>query len=53
MSFGKFKTNSYCVGQKRYSDTKSIVCEITFIKSTGKVIKLLAGKCVYCDRKNH
>ena len=51
MSFQKFKTNSYCVGQKHYSATKNITGEITINKKTGKEIKLLVGKCVICDRK--
>ena len=32
MSFKKFKSDSYCVGQKHYSGTKNIVGEITFNK---------------------
>ena len=32
MSFQKFKTNSYCVGQKHYSGTKNIAGEITINK---------------------
>ena len=51
MSFQKFKTNSYCVGQKHCSATKNITGEITINKKTGKEIKLLVGKCVICDRK--
>ena len=51
MSFQKFKTNSYCVGQKHYSGTKDIAGEITLNKKTGKEIKLLVGKCVVCSRK--
>ena len=51
MSFQKFKTNSYCVGQKHYSGTKNIIGEITLNKKTGKEIKLIVGKCVLCDRK--
>ena len=51
MSFQKFKTNSYCVGQKHYSATKNIIGEITINKKTGKEIKLLVGKCVLCERK--
>ena len=51
MSFQKFKTNSYCVGQKHYSATKNITGEITINKKSGKEIKLLVGKCVICDRK--
>ena len=51
MSFQNFKTNSYCVGQKHYSRTKNIACEITINKKTGKEIKFLVGKCVICDRE--
>ena len=51
MSFQKFKTNSCCVGQKHYSGTKNIAGEITFIKKTGKEIKLLVGQCMVCNRK--
>ena len=51
MSFQKFKTNSYCVGQKHYSGTKNIAVEITIDKKTGREIKLLVGKCAICDRK--
>ena len=51
MSFQKFKTNSYCVGQKHYSGTKNIVGEITLNKKTGREIKLLVGQCSICNRK--
>ena len=51
MSFQNFKTNSYCLGQRRYSGTKNITGEIVYNKKTGKEIKLLVGKCVICDRK--
>ena len=51
MSFQKFKTNSYCVGQKHYSGTKSIIGEITLNKKTGRDIKLLVGQCSICIRK--
>ena len=51
MSFQKFKTNSYCVGQKHYSGTKNIIGEITLNKKTGKEIKLLVGQCSICNRK--
>ena len=51
MSFQKFKTNSYCIGQKHYSDTKIIAGEITINKKTGREIKLLVGRCVICNRK--
>ena len=33
MSFQKFETNSFCVGQKHYSGTKNIVGEITHKKN--------------------
>ena len=51
MSFQKFKTNNYCVGQKHYSGTKNIVGEITFNKKTGREINLLVGQCSVCNRK--
>ena len=51
MGFQKFKTNSYCVGQKHYSGTKNIVGEITLNKKTGREIKLLVGQCSICNRK--
>ena len=51
MNFQKFKTNSYCFGERHYSGTKNITGEIAYIKKTGKEIKLLVGKCVICDRK--
>ena len=44
MSFQKFKSNSYCVGGKHYSETKNIAGEITIIKKTAKEVKLLVGK---------
>ena len=51
MSFQKFKTNSYCVGQKHYSGTKNIIGEITLNKKTGREIKLLVGQWSICNRK--
>ena len=51
MSSQKFKTDSYCVGGRHRSSTKNIVGEITINKRTGKEVKLLAGKCVICNRK--
>ena len=51
MSFQKFKTNSYCLGQRHYSATKNITGEIAYNKKTGKEIKLLVGKCVICDKR--
>ena len=50
MSFRKFKTNSYSVGQKHYSSTKNIVGEIT-LKKTGRKIKLLVGQRSICNGK--
>ena len=50
MSFQKYKTNSYCVGQKHYSGTKNIIGEITLNKKTGREIKLLVGQCAICNR---
>ena len=51
MSFQKFKTNSYCVGQKHYSGTKNVIGEITLNKKTGREIKLLVGQCSTSNRK--
>ena len=51
MSSQKFKTDSYCVGGRHRSGTKNIVGEITINKKTGKEVKLLAGKCLICNRK--
>ena len=51
MSFQKFKTNSYCLGQRHYSGTKNITGEIAYNKKTGKEVKLLVGKCVICDKR--
>ena len=51
MSFRKFKTYSFCVGQKHYSGTKNIVGEIIFHKKTGRKIKFLVGQCSICKRK--
>ena len=51
MIFQKFKTNSYCVGQKHYSGTKNFTGEITLSKKTGREIKLLVGQCSICNRK--
>ena len=51
MSFQKFKTKRYCVGEKHYPGTKNIAGETTFIKKTGKETRLLVGQCVICDRK--
>ena len=36
MTFNKFKTDSYCVGDRRRSATKNIVGDITINKKTGK-----------------
>ena len=51
MSFQKFKTNSYCLGQRHYSGTKNITGEIAYNKKTGEEIKILVGKCVICDKR--
>ena len=51
MSFQKFKTKSYCLGQRHYSGTKNITREIAYNKKTGKEIKLLVGNCVICDKR--
>ena len=51
MSFQKFKTNSYCIGQKHHLGTKNIVGEITLNEKTGREIKLLVGLCSICNRK--
>ena len=51
MSSQKFKTDSYCVGGRHSSSTKNIVGEITINKKNGEEVKLLAGKCVICNRK--
>ena len=51
MSFHKYKTDSYCVGQKHYSGTKNIVACITFSKKTGRDIKLIFGQSSICNRK--
>ena len=51
MSFQKFKTNCFCVGQKHYRGSKIIVPEITLIKKTGREIKSLVGQCSICNRK--
>ena len=52
MSFQKYKSNSYCDGQKHHSGTKNIVGEITFNKKTGRQIKLLVGQGSICNRKS-
>ena len=51
MTFQKFKTNSFCLGQRHYSGTKNITGEIAYNKKTGEEIKLLVGKCVICDKR--
>ena len=46
MSFlNKFKTNSYCVGDRHYSGTVNIRRAIT-----SKATKMLKGNCVLCRR---
>ena len=52
MSFQKFKTNSYCVGQKHCSGTKNNVGEITFNKKAGRETKLLVGQWSICNKKS-
>ena len=51
MSFQKIKTNSDCVGQKHYSDTKNIFGEITLNKKIDREIQVLVGQCLICNRK--
>ena len=51
MNSQKIKSDSYCFGGRHRSATKSIVGDITTNNKTGKVVKLLVGKCVICDRK--
>ena len=51
MNSQKFENNSFCVGGKHRSGTKNITGEITVNKKTGRVINLLVGKCVVCNRK--
>ena len=51
MNSHKIKSDSYCVGGKHRSGTKSISSEITFIKKTGNEIRLLVGNCFICDRR--
>ena len=51
MSSQKYKADSYCVGGKHRSGTKTIVGEITFNKKTGEGIKLLVGQCSVCNKK--
>ena len=46
MTFQKFNTKSYCVGQK------IIVGDTTFQKKTGEEIILLVGQCSKCNRKS-
>ena len=51
MSFQKFKSNSYCVGGKHYSQTINIYGDTKYNQKTGKTIKLLIGTCAKCNRK--
>ena len=44
-SFSKFKTNSYCVGGRHFSDTDNIQGVIT-----SKVTDMLKGNCTKCKR---
>ena len=46
MTFNKFKTDSYCVGGRHRSATKSIYGDIT-----SKGSKVLIGYCSVCNRK--
>ena len=48
----KFQSDCYCVGGRHKSGTTNIVGEIRNNKKKPvKVIKLLVGKCVICNRK--
>ena len=51
MSFKKFKTNSYCVGQNTIPIQKTLVERQQLIKKTGKKIRLFVGRCSICGRK--
>ena len=51
MSFQKFKTNSFCVGQKHYSGAKTINGEIVFNGKTGNECNLIVGQFSNCYRK--
>ena len=51
MNSYKFETNSYCVGGKHRSGTKSITGEKTINKKTGREIEFLVRKCVICKRR--
>ena len=46
MSFQKFKTDSYCVGERHRSATRKIYGDIT-----SKNSKVLIGYCSVCNRK--
>ena len=50
MSFQKFKSNSYCVGGKHYSQTINIYGDTKYNKKTQKPIKMLKGTCAKCNR---
>ena len=50
MSFQNLNTNSFCVRQKHYSDTKNSVGEITF-KKTGREIISKVGPYSICKKK--
>ena len=51
MRFQKFKSNSFCVGQKHHGGTKNIVGEITVNKKTGRENKFLVGQRSICNRR--
>ena len=51
MSFQKFQTSRYCVGQKHYNGTKNIAGEITINEKIGRETKLLVGQCSICKRQ--
>ena len=55
MSFQKFKSNSYCVGGKHFSQTINIYGDTKYTnKKTQKPIKMLRGTCAKCNRnKSH
>ena len=48
MSFQKFKTNSYCVGEKHRSAKTNVYGNIT-----SKGSKVLIGYCSICNRKKN
>ena len=52
MIFQNFRSNTYCIGGKHRPATENPFGEKTFNKKTGKDIKLLAGQCSICNKKN-